>query len=183
MCPLHFTVCMETPREPCPRVPTAFYSFNLSLMTIVWLSPRARGPQVPTSPSASGPPRWCPCPSLVPSGGLLSRCRPPCGAGVLAVTGLSVVLNYCLPGQGGRRRPPAPGSAGGTTVPPTRPSPSGDSLGHLPWIPPHCLAHPLPRPFPGVPAPPLVARSHPPAGTRLLPRQPVCAIPLPRAAV
>ena len=56
VCPQHFTVCMERPREPCPRVPTTLHSFHLSLMTIVWLSPRAREPQVPTSPSPSGPP-------------------------------------------------------------------------------------------------------------------------------
>ena len=77
--------------------------------------PGAPGPDLSLS---FPPPSRCPCPSLVPSGG------PPCGAGAQGPwcppapvpyrgsrgTGLSVVLNYRLPGQGGRRPPPAPGS-------------------------------------------------------------------------
>lgn len=156
-------------------------------------------------------------------------------------TGLSVVLNYCLPGQGGRRPPPAPGSCRwpqhvpqtalplwglpGATCPGPHPivwptrlpespqvhSPTVPWMAAQPWReqtpgqnlpalfrPPEPADHlsflPLPpgpppslTPFlgplppPPVTAPPLVATSHPSAGTRLLPGRPFVPPPLPRA--
>lgn len=137
----HFIVCMERPQEPHSGVPTALYSLHgKALRAPPWCAHRTlqftpfpddhclAQPQGPGAPGPDlslsfRPPSWCPCPCLVPSGGL-TRCWSPCGAGaqglcrpcllsptgVLTVTGLSVVLNYCLPGQGGRRPPPVPGS-------------------------------------------------------------------------
>lgn len=74
----HFTVCMERPQEPRPGVPTTLYSLKLSLMTTVWLSPRAREPQVPTSPSPSGPPASALAPLWFLLGGVSSPIAGPC---------------------------------------------------------------------------------------------------------